>query len=219
MKKILYHPKAGTSGFFLGEFPYRLNMCWREYNIDFEVAKEEAIKNREIKNYELICKGGTNGILFTIDNKQIKDGDIFDLPEVFGFEIKEIPLPEQFASYPGECETFIRLVPSDKEEKCTCLNGLEASNCGNLKCPHGQEPEPTKEEKEPVKEESKFSNSEIGSVHWARTIQSYIMRVGSFLYEHGSSSYDMEIRGWGVGIKERSEEVLKYLESIQRKSK
>jgi hypothetical protein len=34
-----------------------------------------------IVNPEVIAKGGTHGLLFTIDNKQISDGDTFQLPK------------------------------------------------------------------------------------------------------------------------------------------
>lgn len=63
--------------------------CWNEYNRAINECISEALKNGEIVNPEVIVKGGTHGLLFTLGGKQIMDGDTFDLPEGMGFK-KEI---------------------------------------------------------------------------------------------------------------------------------
>ena len=63
-------------------------------------------------------------------------------------------------------------------------------------------------------ETSKFAGSSTGSHHWAATLLSYIMRVGEYMNDHGlEKQNEIQLRGWGLGIKERAEEVNNYLQS------
>lgn len=65
-------------------------------------------------------------------------------------------------------------------------------------------------------QKSKFSNSDIGSHHWAATLLSFIMRVGEYMREHPEPSFkdSLNYPDWGDGIKERANEINEYLHAI-----
>jgi predicted RNase H-like nuclease (RuvC/YqgF family) len=70
--------------------------------------------------------------------------------------------------------------------------------------------------------QSKYSNSEIGSHHWAATLLSFVMRVGEYLeaHEDGSGikpSERMHYQEWGTELKARAVEVNDYLQSLPDK--
>lgn len=65
---------------------------------------------------------------------------------------------------------------------------------------------------------SKYSNSEIGSHHWAATLLSFIMRVGEYLETHENNpSETIHYREWGTHMKQRAVEVNNYLQSLPDK--
>lgn len=91
MNKILYRPKPGTTGFFYIEnYPQvpaismiesdededMFELQGERYLKEIQSAKEEAIKNGEIVNPDLLFEHYS--LLDTISHK---DGDKFDLPE------------------------------------------------------------------------------------------------------------------------------------------
>lgn len=127
MNKILYHPKEGTTGFFLmrdvlkepSEKEFSGDQ-WKEYdahvNYQFHIqeCKEEAINNGEIEPKSLKLLPVTLyhnptlglGVLMLNDPyKKLEDGDTFDLPE--GLDIKESW--ENTMLYPDK--KMIHLVP------------------------------------------------------------------------------------------------------------
>lgn len=65
---------------------------------------------------------------------------------------------------------------------------------------------------------SKYSNSEIGSHHWAATLLSFVMRVGEYLESHKTSTAeDQYYANWGTLLKERAVEINDYLHSLPDK--
>jgi len=149
MNKIIYHTKPGTTGFFLMNVPEEpvylplncaCNACrtdysrkFQKYTADLQSCKEEAIKNGEITNPEIIY-------IIELRNDHpistywkykdtlniIRDGDTFDLPK--GLKVEEVKLYSDCQDIPiiwsevddDDCiqsKTVICLVPSDKEEK------------------------------------------------------------------------------------------------------
>lgn len=148
MNKILYHIKPGTTNFFLGEFPqepvksfeashYVSAEQWclgtmEEYKEELQSAKEEAIKNGEITNPVLLpitfyhnTQLNLGALMLNDPYKELKDGDIFDLPEGMSVE-KNIANGCGLHSFCETCyaackegsKTFIRLVPNKEEDHC-----------------------------------------------------------------------------------------------------
>lgn len=147
MNNILYHIKPGTSNFFLGDFPdekYEYSTCkiicdqtghcsCLDYQEKVQSCKEEAIKNGEIINPELIYLLTKHKINAAIGEwmANFQDGNIFDLPEELSFEkvkytcnhVKkqnELQYPKSALEFPdccGDNKTFIHLVPSIRERK------------------------------------------------------------------------------------------------------
>lgn len=60
---------------------------------------------------------------------------------------------------------------------------------------------------------SQFTNSEIGSHHWAATLLSFVMRTGEALHEGGHGNTDAHIRHWGEVLKTYATELNDYLQS------
>lgn len=65
----------------------RCELLGRDYNKAIEQCRANGVR---IANPELCHTGGTHGLLFTLDGKQIKDGDTFDFPENLRYEKKVI---------------------------------------------------------------------------------------------------------------------------------
>lgn len=76
-------------------------------------------------------------------------------------------------------------------------------------------PQPAPVVDKPDQELSQFSNSAIGSHHWAATLLSFIMRVGEYMNKHGvEKQNDIHYRDWGRGLKDRATEINNYLQSL-----
>lgn len=129
--KILYHPKPGTTGFFLienvmeelkeSDFSIKNNyqLSSQIYNERLQACKEEAIKNGEVTNPEF-CAIEMNdnwwtrkSILNDLLGTQLKPGDTFDLPKGLKVE-REYNHVEK--SHGVESYSFIRLVPDVEEQ-------------------------------------------------------------------------------------------------------
>ena len=115
MNKILFKLIEGKGKFFLVKCPSNIGVC--------DDCISEALKNGEIVNPELVVKGGTHGLLFTLDGKQIRDGDTFDLPGGMGFEREYWTNgPLKFRLLPDK--------PVQKEEPKPIRSPMQAYNTG-----------------------------------------------------------------------------------------
>lgn len=97
MKKIQYHSNKFWLLENVPEEPkeparhWTKTSEWEEYESKTLPAYRDALEaciaaKKEIVNPELIVDGGTHGLCFTKDGKQIRDGDIFPLPDNVEFE-------------------------------------------------------------------------------------------------------------------------------------
>jgi hypothetical protein len=127
MNKILYHPKPGTTGFFLmrnvpntpsiGKNVITHKKEYRKYQVIMQACKEEAIKNGEIDNpFEVLPIEETlqRIVFWKISNERrkiISDGDVFNLPEGLKFE-----------NYCGKCGIAEDDLESDLKICCSTAN-------------------------------------------------------------------------------------------------
>lgn len=116
MNKLYYH---SNEFFLLRDYPENKNYINGRSQSDmaslmdgeyekYQAALKACIAAKtRIDNPEIMEIGNLLSPFTHLFNES-KDG-IFDLPENVEFEEREIPLPEQFASYPNQCETVLRL--------------------------------------------------------------------------------------------------------------
>lgn len=76
------------------EFAEQIISADKFYHTLIDSSKSNPIR---VANPELCHTWGTHGLLFTLDGKQIKEGDIFDFPEGLTYEKKMISYPFETA--------------------------------------------------------------------------------------------------------------------------
>lgn len=168
MNKILYHIKPGTTNFFLGEFPDKINyyaaggltssceFIKEDYDKALNLAKEEAIKNGEITNAPIhlklkwVIRSSKETVWANSNGELLKDGDLFDLPEGLSVERMlqvrwgtgwhDLPNQKEGREQDGIYRTVIRLVPSNKEEEDLTIDEQETMLCEAFKKAQAKNP-------------------------------------------------------------------------------
>lgn len=158
MNKILYHPKEGTTGFFLikdlhkpskydfddntDDYSYAMQF----YNKLFNACKQEAINNGEIVNPQLIGFIETSEGIYhkspylDSPNNILKDGDTFDLPEGVKVKLENKECPELCSV--GRCafnecqnlDKVIRLVKEQPKQESKVELSEDEENSYQIRC-------------------------------------------------------------------------------------